>query len=515
MSEKTSKSGGTKSCCVVNCSSVSWRDKVSFFRVIRKGFKEQTDAWIAAIHRINPDGTPWIPTEHTRICSAHFVTGKPDLSKTHPDWCPSIFPTNHHRAATKSDQDRFERRHSRRRDLPTTREEPKLPTAIEIGCQTDPDFIGKPFNNFCSGMKEKDGICEAWTQVDSIVTIARTTETTETFHQDLKNKATLTDKNDNCMVTDQVFNSDEKCRAMCGISLNLLKQTQKTLHGMFPKSPVLSADDQLVLYFVKIKTGLAMINVGTMFGIYKKTASKTFAHVLQIHFNFAKAHLWWLTKQEIQATMPESFKGKYSDTRVIIDASEIKIQIPSSVSSSVLCYSSYKSNHTIKFLIGIAPCGLITFMSRAFGGRVTDAQITTQSGLLELLEPGDVVMADKGFPLIERHLMEKNSFLIMPPKHTGKRQFEEHENKETYAIASVRIHVERAIARMKRFGVLKFMENSLLKHANMILISIAYLCNNMEPLIREKKTEEPPDIDLEQEFEENGIQVCECGDCGH
>ena len=152
-------------------------------------------------------------------------------------------------------------------------------------------------------------------------------------------------------------------------------------------------------------------------------------------------------------------------------------------------------------------------MSRAFGGRVTDAQITTQSGLLELLEPGDVVMADKGFPLIERHLMEKNSFLIMPPKHTGKRQFEEHENKETYAIASVRIHVERAIARMKRFGVLKFMENSLLKHANMILISIAYLCNNMEPLIREKKTEEPPDIDLEQEFEENGIQICECSDC--
>ena len=70
---------------------------------------------------------------------------------------------------------------------------------------------------------------------------------------------------------------------------------------MFPKSPVLSADDQLVLYFVKIKTGLAIINVGTMFGIYKKTASKTFAHVLQIHFNFAKAHLWWLTKQEIQS----------------------------------------------------------------------------------------------------------------------------------------------------------------------------------------------------------------------
>ena len=43
-----------------------------------------------------------------------------------------------------------------------------------------------------------------------------------------------------------------------------------------------------------------------------------------------------------------------------------------------------------------------------------------------------------------------------------------------------------------------------------MLISIAYLCNNMEPLINEKRTEEP---DLEREFEENGIQFCDCGEC--
>ena len=215
--------------------------------------------------------------------------------------------------------------------------------------------------------------------------------------------------------------------------------------------------------------------------------------------------------------MPESFKPKYANTRVIIDASEIKIQVPSSASASVLCYSSYKSNHTLKFLIGVAPCGLISFMSRGYGGRITDAQITTQSGILDLLEPGDEVMADKGFPLIERDLINKDCLLVMPPKRTQKRQFTEKENQETYAIASVRIHVERAIARMKRFGVLKFMENSILKHANMMLICIAYLCNNMEPLIQEKKSknpsEDPPEIDLEREFEENGIQICECGDC--
>ena len=39
----------------------------------------------------------------------------------------------------------------------------------EIACQTDPDFTGKPFNNFFSGIIQKDGICEAFTQVDSVV----------------------------------------------------------------------------------------------------------------------------------------------------------------------------------------------------------------------------------------------------------------------------------------------------------------------------------------------------------
>ena len=64
-------------------------------------------------------------------------------------------------------------------------------------------------------------------------------------------------------------------------------------------------------------------------------------------------------------------------------------------------YSNYKSSHTVKFLIGIAPSGEIIFISKAYGGRVTDTYLTVNSGILELLEPGDVVLADKGFQQLE------------------------------------------------------------------------------------------------------------------
>ena len=86
----------------------------------------------------------------------------------------------------------------------------------------------------------------------------------------------------------------------------------------------------------------------------------------------------------------------YPKTRVILDGSEIKIQAPKSVENRVRAWSKYKSNFTAKFLVGISPCGLIIFMSKAYGGRTTDSQLTTDSGVLEHLESGDIVMCDKG-----------------------------------------------------------------------------------------------------------------------
>ena len=43
----------------------------------------------------------------------------------------------------------------------------------------------------------------------------------------------------------------------------------------------------------------------------------------------------------------------------------------------------------------------MSFISRARGGRVPDKQITQECGILDLLFPGDVVLADRGFNIYE------------------------------------------------------------------------------------------------------------------
>ena len=67
----------------------------------------------------------------------------------------------------------------------------------------------------------------------------------------------------------------------------------------------------------------------------------------------------------------------------------------------------------MKFLVGISPAGVISFVSDAWGGKTSDRQIVIDSGLLELLESGDNVMTDKGFT-IKDLLRDKGCTLNIP-----------------------------------------------------------------------------------------------------
>ncbi len=94
--------------------------------------------------------------------------------------------------------------------------------------------------------------------------------------------------------------------------------------------------------------------------------------------------------------MPAAFRKHFSNVKCIIDCFEIFIQRPVSFHARAATYSNYKKHNTVKVLIGISPSGIITFISQAWTGRVSD-KITKESGFLDNIEYGDVILADRGF----------------------------------------------------------------------------------------------------------------------
>ena len=150
--------------------------------------------------------------------------------------------------------------------------------------------------------------------------------------------------------------------------------------------------------------------------------------------------------------MPESFKKEYPNTRIIIDATEFAVERPSSLLSQACTFSSYKNKNTVKVLIGVTPSGAISFVSEAYEGSISDRKLIEASGLLDNLESGDEVMADKGFK-IQDLLTPRGIRLNIPPFLQTKIQMTANDVFLTKKIARLRVHVERSIGRVKEFKI--------------------------------------------------------------
>jgi len=180
--------------------------------------------------------------------------------------------------------------------------------------------------------------------------------------------------------------------------------------------------------------------------------------------------------------MPKIFKDLYPSTRVIIDATEIFVETPALPEFQQMTFSTYKNHNTYKILVGISPGGVITFVSRLYPGSISDQMLTRKSGLMDLLEREDSVMADRGFN-IQDDLTPLGVKVNIPPFLKGKKQLEPNELVETCRIASLRIHVERAMERIKNYHIFdRILPASLSDVAEEMLFVCAVMCNFLPPL---------------------------------
>lgn len=145
--------------------------------------------------------------------------------------------------------------------------------------------------------------------------------------------------------------------------------------------------DEMFMFLVRLKLGLFEQDLAHRFNVHRSSVCRKLITWSNFLYFFLSSQSIWPSKDDVNTYMPEGFKKLYPSTRVILDCTEIFVQTPTSLLLQSQLYSTYKSNTTLKGLIGITPHGAVSFISSLYAGGISDKEITRRSGIIDLLEP--------------------------------------------------------------------------------------------------------------------------------
>lgn len=508
---KSSVSGyrSRKYCCI--CS--NYRGKTIEGQVVSlHRFPSDADKrriWLQRARLIRKDFTY---TKNSYVCSSHFVNGS-GPSAAHP--LPSIFPNKVFKTSAPSttsapavpfshepgvednqlpesedNQDSLEQTddplkdslnmHDYHKDwttcageVPKNKETQTIMLTVDSSTQTDESSFNSMAMKKCfssSAETQTDGKLF----VDKGIQVSRPVFTFEDVEQDdskilfytgIPNKETF------YAVFDEIKDNALESTTRLGISSSNQGRPRR-----------LRIIDEFFLVLMRLRLGLLLEDLSDRFNVSVSTCSNIFNLWIDFLFVQLQPLIMWPSKETIYATMPCSFKGKFSNCRVILDCTEVFVQTPSSLANKSLLYSDYKSHMTFKGLIGISPAGVTTFVSDLWGGSISDKQLTKNCGILDLCEVGDAIMADKGF-VISDLTTPKGIHLIIPPFKKKNKQMSRSDVLLTREIAHLRIHVERQMERIKNFHIFEgVMQLSMASQCSKIWKICVALTNLLPPL---------------------------------
>ena len=375
-------------CCVPGCSNRSDREShLSFFGLPLKK-KALLKQWIHLIGRKN------LPVNsHTRICSCHFehAAGR----RLRPDEVPSLYLP----VLTTSRNKMAPRRPPRQRPF------------VHIVPDTNSE---DSTDEQCEKYDKCTQVGESTTLIQSELATARghveglKKQVKEQEQQLVQQKFRLSNmRNDDAKVAFYTgFPSYAALKALIWNLLQIVCSTQ-SLTVKINMKIVSDAVHELATngrLFSDVNV-FAIRTYGAGSCIPLGLSQPTVSRIITTWVNFLYLKLkdiqLWMPRELVQANMPQQFKKQYPTTRVIIDATEIYVKQPKLPELQQMTFSNYKNDNTYKGLVGISPNGVNTFISSLYPGSISDKELTRRCGILDLLEPGDSVMADRRFDIEE------------------------------------------------------------------------------------------------------------------
>ena len=163
------------------------------------------------------------------------------------------------------------------------------------------------------------------------------------------------------------------------------------------KSKTMNLRSKIVMTFMKLKHNVSYAILRALFKYASVSqCRKIILGMIDKLQNCLRSAVYFPNKEEIFKNIPLCFRD-FADARIVLDCTEMHIQKPKELCCQQATYSRYKSDFTIEFMTGVTPGGMISFVSKAYGGKISEDAIFKQSNILYLFEKGDAIMVDKGF----------------------------------------------------------------------------------------------------------------------
>ena len=484
-----------KSRCAVGCTNRLIKGStLSFYRFPTDS--ERRRLWITAINR-----RVWEPNEYNYVCSAHFVSGKKNNDPLSPDYVPSIF--NHVSSPLKRQKKTDLQAYNRRKQANRVRVENALQQqARQEQAARDRTTRKEAAREQAVAREEVAMAMMELSDSNSHCVATQTNLSVGDIGYMEKRSCEVRVVHESVLTRDFLESSSSKVPDVIKFYTGLPSCAHLMAVFNFVSSSLVENScsalplfQQFLIALMKLRLNVCDQDIAYRFGISQSVVSKNFRKWVNIMYIYLKLFIMWPGREEVLKTMPEGFRREFNRCICIIDCFEVFCERPSDLMARAQTYSNYKHHNTVKFLIATTPQGVISFVSRGWGGRASDRHLTENCGLLSHLQPGDQVLADRGFT-VEDSVGLYCAEIKVPPFTKRKTQLSRLDVDKARQLSRVRIHVERVIGVLRqKYTILESIlpinmimcddrtETSMIDKIVVICCALCNFCDSVVPLV--------------------------------
>nr|CAI5855177.1 unnamed protein product [Callosobruchus analis] len=379
-------------CFVPDCKHYSERKTSSFFRFPKDPVVNRK--WISLIRRGDKD-----PSPSSLVCSCHFMNG----DKTR---LPTLFKHNENKLFSYQSPERKKIKRSVEFTSATPSMEPRPSTSYD----PEPFTSFKPTDSLtpiAESVDEGSSIDFGGEDVPSVsqttlpnYTMGAQTEAEIYFlrkeNEELKAKL---EKRLTSFSFDEIKNDDKLINMYTGLpNAYIFEATYSLFENMLLNYVQgwtlgkIAKRDQFLLTLMKLRLNPLHNDLACRFNVSQGTVTNVVSTWIDALHEILFCQLMKSipTRNKNKQCMPACFSS-FTNCRIVLDCTEVKCARPSSLEKQRFTYSSYKHFNTVKGLVGVAPNGVITFISELYPGSVSDKKIVQDSAILNKMSSGDLI----------------------------------------------------------------------------------------------------------------------------